>query len=134
MKNIHHILLLTSGISFLTPFYLYPQADIHTNGTSVADSSLTSGREMYMKNCAGCHGQRGQGFAGPNLTDNYWLHGGTRKDVMTSIEDGIPSKGMIGWKIVYSSGEVEKIADYLHSLRGTNPPKAKKPEGALHND
>ena len=134
MKNNYFILLFTFGILFLTPLKLYLQPNIHRINTPEADSTLKSGKGLFLKNCSGCHGEKGQGFAGPNLTDNYWLHGGGIKNIIASIKDGIPSKGMIGWEIVFSSKEIQIIAAYVHSLQGTNPPKAKKPEGALYHE
>ena len=134
MKKFYYIFLFAFGIFLLTPLKLYPQSNIHKINTSEADSTLKIGKEIYLKNCSGCHGEKGQGFAGPNLTDKYWLHGGTIKDIAASIHDGIPDKGMIAWKIVYSPSEIHTIADYIHSLHRTNPPKAKKPEGILYNE
>jgi mono/diheme cytochrome c family protein len=134
MKYKYSIFLFTFGILFLTPPNIYPQPTIHRKDTPEADSTLKSGQELYLKNCSSCHGEKGQGFAGPNLTDNYWLHGGGIKNIIASINDGISSKGMIAWKIVFSPKEIQVIADYIHSLRGTNPPKAKRAEGILHNE
>jgi|SRR5208283_4669249 len=134
MKKFYYIFLFALGIFLLTPLTIYPQSSIHKIDTLETTSSLKVGKEIYLKNCSGCHGEWGQGFAGPNLTDKYWLHGGGKKDITTSISDGIPDKGMIGWKIVFSSSEIQAITDYVRSLRGTNPPKAKKPEGKLYNE
>ncbi len=103
-----------------------------SGSASTPESALKAGRERYMKNCSSCHGDKGQGFAGPNLTDKYWLHGYGLKSLCTIITDGVPSKGMIGWSVVYTPPEIRDLASYILSLQGTNPPKAKKPEGALH--
>ncbi|VAW27515.1 Cytochrome c oxidase (cbb3-type) subunit CcoP, partial [hydrothermal vent metagenome] len=43
-----------------------------------ADAAMIeAGKKTYGRNCIACHGDVGQGNTiGPNLTDNYWLHGG----------------------------------------------------------
>ncbi len=133
MKKIYCTFLFSVGIFLLNPLRLPAQPDTHPKDSLEANSTVKTGKAIYVKNCSGCHGEKGQGFAGPNLTDKYWIHGGSIKDIMTSIQDGIPDKGMIAWKIVFSPGEIQTITDYVRSLQGTNPPKAKKPEGKLYN-
>ena len=46
---------------------------------SWARSAIASprGRQIFMKYCVACHAERGQGNVGPNLTDQYWIHGGS---------------------------------------------------------
>ena len=133
MKKIYSTFLLAVGIVLLNPFRLPAQSNTSPKDSPEANGALKSGKAIYMKNCSGCHGDKGQGFAGPNLTDKYWLHGGATKDILKSIQEGIPDKGMIAWKIVFSPEEIQTMTDYVRSLQGTNPPKAKKPEGVLPN-
>ena len=47
----------------------------------IDEVSIAKGAAIYKGNCATCHGQLGEGGAGPNLTDEYWLHGGGIKNV-----------------------------------------------------
>jgi mono/diheme cytochrome c family protein len=99
-----------------------------------ADNTLKSGKERYAKNCSGCHGGLGEGYAGPNLTDRYWIHGGGLKNICTAIAGGVPTKGMIGWNAIFSQKEIQEVASYILTLQGTDPPKARKPEGVLHDN
>ncbi len=92
---------------------------------------LAKGREEFMKFCVSCHGNEGQGVVGPNLTDDYWIHGGGIKNVYTTIKNGVPAKGMISWQLVFSPKQIQDIGSYVLSLRGKNPPNAKKAEGQL---
>ncbi|HXC06665.1 MAG TPA: cbb3-type cytochrome c oxidase N-terminal domain-containing protein, partial [Bacteroidia bacterium] len=55
--------------------------------------SLAEGKEIFKTNCAQCHGPDGGGKVGPNLTDDYWLHGGAIKDVFKTIKNGYQDKG-----------------------------------------
>jgi cytochrome c oxidase cbb3-type subunit III len=47
------------------------------------------GREVYLNNCAGCHGADARGAIGfPDLTDDSWLYGGTPEAIVASITNG----------------------------------------------
>lgn len=93
------------------------------------DESLNSGKQVYKTNCAVCHLQEGQGLVGPNLTDEYWIHGGSYTDVVNLIKVGVPAKGMISWKTQISEQQILEVASYILSMQGTNPPNPKAPEG-----
>lgn len=94
-------------------------------------SALFSGKEIFTKNCAACHGQKGEGLVGPNLTDDYWIHGGGIKNIYQVIKNGVPEKGMISWKSQLNSQSILEVGSFIISLRGTNPPNAKAPQGDL---
>ncbi|MBC7388440.1 MAG: c-type cytochrome [Opitutaceae bacterium] len=92
---------------------------------------LKSGEAIYAKNCVACHGKIGEGGVGPNLTDNYWLHGGDIKSVFKTIKYGVPAKGMIPWQAQLSPAQIQEVASYISTLQGTNPPNGKDPQGEL---
>lgn len=94
-------------------------------------NSLESGKEIFMSNCAVCHGKLGEGTVGPNLTDNYWLHGGSVKDIFKTIKYGWVEKGMKSWKEDLSPIQTAQVTSYLRTLIGTNPPKQKAAQGDL---
>jgi len=91
--------------------------------------SLKEGGEIFQKFCISCHGPQAGGIVGPNLTDEYWIHGGGIKNVYTTIKKGVPAKGMISWELVFSQKQIQNIGSYVLSLQGTNPPGGKAPEG-----
>ena len=93
------------------------------------EASLAAGEQIYIANCVVCHGTQGEGGIGPNMTDPYWIHGGSIKDVFKVIKYGVPEKGMIAWKAQLSAGDMQKVASYILTLQGINPPNAKEPEG-----
>ncbi len=95
---------------------------------------LASGRKIYAINCASCHMPEGQGSIGPNLTDDYWLHGGSISDIYKIIKNGVPEKGMIAWAQILSPAQMRDVAFYIKSLRGTNPPNPKAPQGELYTE
>lgn len=94
-------------------------------------ASLAKGKGIYDRNCASCHGTKGEGMVGPNLTDDYWIHGATVKDVYLVLVNGVLAKGMPSWKAQFSPQDLEATASYVKSLHGTNPPNGKEPQGDL---
>lgn len=92
-------------------------------------ASLKAGETVFAQNCAACHGPQGQGTVGPNLTDEYWLHGGTAKDVFHTITEGVPEKGMIAWKKTLNPLQIQQLTSFIFKLHGTNPPNGKEPQG-----
>lgn len=97
-------------------------------------SAIDEGQKIYTTNCSPCHGDKGQGIVGPNLTDDYWLHGGSIHDVFKTIKYGYPEKGMKSWKDDFSPTQIAKIASYIKSLHGSNPANAKEPQGELYKE
>ena len=79
---------------------------------------LENGRQTYAKFCAPCHRADGGGLVGPNLTDDYWIHGSSYTDTVKVIWDGVPAKGMITWKTVLKPDEIQSVASYIYTLRG----------------
>ncbi|HKZ05561.1 MAG TPA: cbb3-type cytochrome c oxidase N-terminal domain-containing protein [Methylomirabilota bacterium] len=92
-------------------------------------AAMTKARETYEAKCAMCHGPQGQGLIGPNLTDEYWLHGNRPTDLVRTITDGVVDKGMIPWKGQLPPPEIAALAAYIGTLVGSNPPNPKAPQG-----
>jgi cytochrome c oxidase cbb3-type subunit 3 len=92
---------------------------------------LRQGENIYLGKCMACHAQQGQGLVGPNLTDDYWIHGGLISDLRTVILNGVPEKGMLSWRGILKDEEINAVTAYVWTLHGTNPPNPKKPEGEL---
>jgi cytochrome c oxidase cbb3-type subunit 3 len=94
--------------------------------------ALADGGEIFGDQCALCHGYSGEGMIGPNLIDNYWLHGkGKISDIVVSISSGIPDKGMAAWADRIPEQQILHIAAYIKSIQGTVTENAKEPDGEL---
>ena len=92
--------------------------------------ALAVGKEQFMTICVACHGEHAEGSVGPNLTDDYWIHSrGDLKGILQAIRNGFPEKGMPPWGAVVPPDAQAPLAAYVISLRGTNPPNAKAPQG-----
>lgn len=98
------------------------------------DAAITEAAGLYSKNCVACHGDKGQGGVGPNLTDEYWLHKGGVKDIFYSLKYGWPEKGMKSWKDDFSPMQLAQLTTYIKKMRGTNPPGAKEKQGELYTE
>lgn len=106
-----------------------------SNVTVVTEASRVSeGELIYKSSCAACHGQLGEGGVGPNMTDEYWLHGGGIKNVFKTIKYGVPEKGMIAWAAQLNPAAMQNVASYILTLQGTNPPNGKAPQGEAWKD
>lgn len=95
-------------------------------------SSISEGRDVFVKNCTACHLPDGGGSVGPNLTDEYWLHGGGVKDIFRSIKYGWQDKGMKSWKEDLSPKQIQELASFIKSLKGSHPAVPKQPQGELY--
>lgn len=95
------------------------------------DFNLAEGKAIYDKSCAVCHLADGRGLVGPNLTDDYWIHGCSIGDIYNLIVIGVPEKGMISWKDQLTPTQIQQVSSYIITLLGTNPPNPKEPQGEL---
>jgi cytochrome c oxidase cbb3-type subunit 3 len=105
--------------------------DENTVKLLTGEGDLAAGKAVFETTCFACHGKRGEGGVGPNLTDDYWLHGGSIVSVFKTIKYGWPDKGMKSWKDDYSPSQIAQLASYVKSLGGTHPDNAKAPQGNL---
>jgi len=95
---------------------------------------IASGEAIFKQNCVPCHGDHAQGVVGPNLTDDYWLHGGKINDLFKTVKYGVLSKGMPTWEKVLSPKQISDVVNYVKSLHGSNPANPKAPQGVKETD
>lgn len=89
---------------------------------------VEGGRGIFATRCAPCHGSAGAGLVGPNLTDAYWLHGGSIESIYKTIENGVPEKGMLAWKALMPRSDIESVTAFIWTIRNTNV-AGKEPQG-----
>lgn len=92
-------------------------------------SMVNTGKKTFQSKCATCHGMFGEGGIGPNLTDDYWLHGAQLEDIYHTITKGVPEKGMLAWERQLRPAQIMAVTSYVGTLTGTNPPNPKPPQG-----
>jgi len=118
--------------------YKVEQQKLLAKGATVKDEVLVAlaqdpvvvaeGRAIFVDNCAQCHMENASGDIGPNLTDEYWIHGGAPTNIYSTIYNGVLDKGMLSWGPTLGPGGVKKVAAYVLTLRNTNVP-GKEPQG-----
>ncbi|GAB3634626.1 hypothetical protein GCM10027422_02160 [Hymenobacter arcticus] len=102
---------------------------VTTYAALTAPADLGSGKTIFATNCAACHGANAEGKVGPNLTDEFWLHGGEVNHVYKTIKFGVNGKGMVAWKGKLSGKQMLQVASYALSLQGSKPANPKAPQG-----
>ena len=98
-------------------------------------AALAEGKTIFTDNCVACHRADAGGSIGPNLTDEQWILGGGIKNIFHTITNGgRDGKGMISWKATLKPKQIQAVASYIISLKGTNPVAPKAPEGDVWVD
>ncbi|MBK7391389.1 MAG: c-type cytochrome [Bacteroidetes bacterium] len=98
------------------------------------ETAIANGNKIYVDKCLVCHGKAGEGIVGPNLTDEYWIHGGAAGDIFKTIKYGVPSKGMLAWQGQLTPVQIQEVTSFIHTLKGTKPANAKAPQGDLYTE
>jgi cytochrome c oxidase cbb3-type subunit III len=93
--------------------------------------ALEAGKTIFETNCAACHASDGGGGVGPNLTDEYWIHGGSIADVFKIVKYGVIEKGMIPWQDQLSPEQMQQVSSYILTMKGTTPAVPKAAQGEL---
>ncbi|WEM40810.1 cytochrome-c oxidase, cbb3-type subunit III [Photobacterium sp. DA100] len=87
------------------------------SGRSVNAKEAAAGKQKFVV-CAACHGTDGKGnpaFGAPDLTDNTWLYGGSRRAVEATIAHGRQGV-MPAWKDILGEEKVQVISAYVWNL------------------
>ena len=90
---------------------------------------VKDGEKLFAQTCVPCHGPKAGGTIGPNLTDEYWLHGGAPEKIYATIHDGFVPKGMPAWGAQLGNIQVQSLTAYVLTVRNTNLPGGKAPQG-----
>lgn len=102
--------------------------------TQLDQSGVDAGKTIFTSTCAPCHGADGGGVVGPNLTDDYWLHGGGIKDIFKTIKYGVQEKGMKPWKDDFSPMQIAQLASFIRSIHGAKVATPKEPQGEIYKE
>jgi cytochrome c oxidase cbb3-type subunit 3 len=95
-------------------------------------AKVEAGKVVFTSYCAACHRPDGGGMIGPNLTDDFWIHGGKPTDIYKTVNEGVLAKGMPNWGKVLKPDQIEGAVAYVQTLHGTNPANPKEPQGTKY--
>jgi cytochrome c oxidase cbb3-type subunit 3 len=91
--------------------------------------TVEQGKAVFDQTCVTCHAAGGMGNIGPNLTDEYWLHGGKPKQIYTTVHDGFLAKQMPAWGKQLGEEKTRSVVAYVLTIRDTHAPGGKAPQG-----
>ena len=83
-------------------------------------ADVKKGQQIFKQFCANCHGDKGQGLVGPNLTDKEVLHGSNKDEIVKVIKEGVLAKAMPAWNTILNEKQISDTADYVKSIMGKN--------------
>jgi cytochrome c oxidase cbb3-type subunit 3 len=92
-------------------------------------STVQVGRGVFTQSCVACHAGNGGGGIGPNLTDSAWLHGSRPTRILATINEGVLARGMPAWGPQLGLERVQAVVAYVLTLKDTNVPGGKAPQG-----
>jgi len=105
---------------------------VDENNVLLADAAgIAEGKTLFIQSCVACHAADGGGGIGPNLTDDFWIHGGSMNNIYKTIKVGYPEKGMQSWESMYSPVQMKNLSSFIKSLKGTKPAVPKAPQGVM---
>ncbi|MFZ5491274.1 MAG: cytochrome-c oxidase, cbb3-type subunit III [Pseudomonadota bacterium] len=97
---------------------------VRSLGGREADPSLAAaGKEKFQTLCVACHGPEGKGnpmLGAPDLTDDYWLYGGSQETVEASIRNGRMGV-MPAHKDLLSPERIHVLSAYVYGLSHEQP-------------
>jgi cytochrome c oxidase cbb3-type subunit 3 len=86
-----------------------------TAAFEVTPEAVAAGETVYAQNCIACHGIALEGGIGPTFLDDEWLHGGQSADILRTITEGVPAKGMVPWGGILSPEQINQVAAFVIS-------------------
>ena len=114
--GIAHKATVLAAISALALFTAVAFAsDIKKNPFAGNTDAIKAGEKIFDERCMDCHGGDASGGAGPDLTDETWIYGGTDPDLFTTVSTGRKG-GMPGWAGQLKDDEIWKAITYIRSL------------------
>lgn len=83
---------------------------------------VARGAAIFTSKCVSCHQPDGSGLIGPNLTDQFQIHGETRMDVFATVRRGVPNTAMLAWGELLSPTDITDVVAFVLTLRGKDLP------------
>jgi mono/diheme cytochrome c family protein len=86
---------------------------------------VAEGRELYLLNCAACHGVEGEGLTASALNSRQFLSAAADEQIRSIVAVGITGSEMVAYSIDFggplTSGQIDAVTAYLRSLEPDAP-------------
>lgn len=80
---------------------------------ALTPEAIQAGEGVYDTYCYVCHGAALEGGIGPSFLDGEWLHGHTPEEVIHTITEGVPAKGMAPWGPILGAEQINYAAAFV---------------------
>jgi cytochrome c oxidase cbb3-type subunit 3 len=91
----------------------WPAEDAAEVTFALTPEAIQAGEEVYDTYCFVCHGADLEGGIGPTFLDDEWLHGHTPQEVIHTITEGVPEKGMAPWGPILGAQQINYAAAFI---------------------
>jgi len=118
------------------PLAITPEEKARKNPVKFTEDSVAKGKNLYMTQCAMCHGKTGDGkgdlaavmhVSPPDFTKPTTLSARTDGELFTIIDKGSASMPAEGDRL--KEDQTWELVNFLRSLEGKTPAKSAKTEG-----
>lgn len=99
---------------------------------------IEAGKAAWKKaNCQQCHLENLQGNIGPNMLDDYWIHGNSLSEMIDVVANGRNNNQMPPQKTILSQTEIRNVVLYVAKMnllaetRSDGSAPGKEPQGEL---
>ncbi|MCO4743704.1 MAG: c-type cytochrome [Proteobacteria bacterium] len=91
--------------------------EVDLASVEITPEMVAAGEPVYVKNCVICHGETLEGGpgGGPSLVDAEWIHGGSYPEIVHTVSEGVPAKGMLTWGPILGEEKVQQVSAYVLS-------------------
>jgi mono/diheme cytochrome c family protein len=116
--------LVVAGIGQPIVAQSQPDAATLKNPVAATPESMATGKQIYQRSCASCHGVTGQGGPGndlipaaPSLVDEKLDHGSTDGEIFSNVKNGVaPDFNMVPFKDTLNDDDIWRVVNYIRSL------------------
>lgn len=92
---------------------MWPAEDAADVAFTLSPEAIAAGQGVYDTYCFVCHGAALEGGIGPTFLDEEWLHGHTPEEVIRTITEGVPEKGMAPWGPILGARDINYAAAFV---------------------
>ena len=91
-----------------------------TNPLATDSRAAEEGRVAFRGSCSLCHGIKGEGGRGPDLTIATYSTGNVDADLYNVISNGVIGTEMPGFASRFESDDIWRLVSYVRSIAGSN--------------